>query len=46
MLEDANIWISDMVEIDPTIELPNEENQKVDLEKYISENIFTWEKTE
>lgn len=26
MLEDANIWISDMVEIDPTIELPNEEN--------------------
>ena len=45
MLEDPNIWISDMIGFDPTIELANDENNKIDFEKYIEENIFTEQKT-
>jgi hypothetical protein len=41
MLEDPNIWISDMIGFDPTIELANDENNKIDFEKYIEDNIFT-----
>lgn len=45
LLEDPNIWISDMLGWDPSIELPSAENQKVDFEKYLEENVFTEGKT-
>lgn len=45
LLDDPNIWISDMIGFDPTLELPNSTNNKCDFEKYLEENIFVELKT-
>ena len=42
LLEDPNIWVSDMIGFDPTYELKKDINgEQIDIEKLVTETIFT-----